>query len=289
MTLHAALARTKWGSRHEQLFALTDQNDVLASAWCYDLDAVLDRRPLKVCGVGRMRLHGATPDPRCRRMLIDGIAGHYSALGAHMLLAFARPQDGDDADGFVAIPTTQLLVTVHESARHGAPMTMIRGGTDRDLPAMATMGRLRAAAYRFWLDRDVGFMEYAITRKRLSAGLGDAGARQLHFFIAEEGITAAVYVVISVSPDGWTLEECGDRDPSGARVGAILQALIAREPAERRPTIRAWLPPGFRPPQVSIQPTAGPDETMWVRAVRGTTVLPDLSGDDVLYWRSDIF
>jgi len=44
----------------------------------------------------------------------------------------------------------------------------------------------------------------------------------------------------------------GDRDPSGARAGAILQGLIAREPAERRPTIRGWLASGFLPPQVTI-------------------------------------
>jgi hypothetical protein len=43
----------------------------------------------------------------------------------------------------------------------------------------------------------------------------------------------------------------GDRDPSGARVGAILQALIAREPVQHRPTIRAWLPHGFVAPQVT--------------------------------------
>jgi hypothetical protein len=54
--------------------------------------------------------------------------------------------------------------------------------------------------------------------------------RQLHFFIAEEGITAAAYVVISIVGRTWTIEECGNRDPSGARVGAILQPLIAREP-----------------------------------------------------------
>jgi hypothetical protein len=35
---------------------------------------------------------------------------------------------------------------------------------------------------------------------------------------------------------------------AGARVGAILQAVVAREPAERRPVIRAWLPPHFLPP-----------------------------------------
>jgi hypothetical protein len=40
--------------------------------------------------------------------------------------------------------------------------------------------------------------------------------------------------------------------PSGARLGAMLQALIAREPAERRPIINGWLPPGFIPPQITI-------------------------------------
>jgi hypothetical protein len=98
----------------------------------------------------------------------------------------------------------------------------------------------------------VDFVQYAITKKRLLAGLGTAGARQLHFFIAEEGITAAAYVVVSIAGGTWTVEECGDRDPSGARVGAILQALIAREPVDRRPTIRAWLPRGFVPPPVTI-------------------------------------
>ena len=95
-------------------------------------------------------------------------------------------------------------------------------------------------------------MKYAVTKKRLLAGLAASGARQLLFVIAEEGITAAAYAVISIVDGNWTIEECGDRDPSGARVGAILQALIAREPAERRPVIRRWLPPGFVPPQVTI-------------------------------------
>ena len=41
------------------------------------------------------------------------------------------------------------------------------------------------------------------------------------------------------------------RNPSGARVGAILQGLIAREPIERRPVIRGWLPSEVHPPQVT--------------------------------------
>ena len=131
-------------------------------------------------------------------------------------------------------------------------MTLIRGGEERDLQAIVAMGQIRARDVRFHLDRDVDFVQHAITRKRLLAGFGAPGARELHFFIAEEGITAAAYVVISITGSNWTIEECGDRDPSGARVGAMLQALVAREPVERRPSIRAWLPPGFVPPQVTI-------------------------------------
>ena len=132
------------------------------------------------------------------------------------------------------------------------------------------------------------FVQYVITKERLLAGLGTAGARQLHFFIAEEGITAAAYVVVSIVGDIWTLEECGDRDPSGARVGAILQALIAREPVERRPTIHAWLPRGFLPPQVTIVSAKPSKEVMMVRSLGTTGEHLRLSGEDVLYWRSDI-
>jgi hypothetical protein len=63
------------------------------------------------------------------------------------------------------------------------------------------------------------------------------------------------------------IEECADRDPSGARVGAILQALIAREPVERSPSIRAWLPPGFVPPQVTIVSAKPSTAVMMVRSL----------------------
>ena len=168
-------------------------------------------------------------------------------------------------------------------------MTPIRGGAERDLAAIVAMGQIRADPFRFHLDRDIDFVQYAITKKRLLAGLGKVGARQLHFFIAEEGITAAAYVVVSIVGGTWTIEECGDRDPSGARVGAILQALIAREPVERRPRIRAWLPGGFVPPQVTIASSTSSTDVIMVRLLGSTVVLPRLSGDDVLYWRGDIF
>ena len=124
---------------------------------------------------------------------------------------------------------------------------------------------------------------------QLRSELDDRGLRfPLHFYIAEEGTTAAAYVILTVVGQAWTLEECGDRDASGARVGALLQALIAREPAERRPTIRAWLPPRFLPPQVTIASTAPSTETIAVRMLGSRATAAPLSGDDVLFWHNDL-
>jgi hypothetical protein len=84
-------------------------------------------------------------------------------------------------------------------------------------------------------------------------------------------------------------EECGHRDPSGAPVGAILQALIAREPVERRPTIRAWLPRGFVPPQVTVLSAKPSTEVMTMRSLGLRRCTLGSPVNDVLYWRSDIF
>ena len=167
-------------------------------------------------------------------------------------------------------------------------MTLVRGGDERDLAAIVAMGRVRAEPFRFHLDRDVDFVQYAVTSKRLLAGLGAANARQLHFFIAEEGITAAAYVILTVVEACWTLEECGDCDASGARVGALLQALIAREPVERHPTIRGWLPPGFMPPQVTVVSGTPSSETIRVRVLDSSKMVRRLSSVDVLFWRNDL-
>jgi hypothetical protein len=152
------------------------------------------------------------------------------------------------------------------------------------------MGRARAEPYRFHLNRDRDLVHFAIASKRLRAGLGLSGARAVHFFIAEEGASAAAYVVISVSGNRWTLEEAGDRDPSGARVGAILQALIAREPAEKRPSIKAWLPEGFLPPQVTVIGEKPSAEVMMVRALTPAGVsVRALREEELVYWHGDVF
>jgi hypothetical protein len=96
------------------------------------------------------------------------------------------------------------------------------------------------------------------------------------------------YVVLSVDDRGWFIEEAGDRDPAAARLGGMLQVLLAREPAARRPVIRAWWPHAFPvPPQVTIAERKPAADVFMVRRMRAA--LRPLAPADVFYWRSDYF
>jgi len=95
--------------------------------------------------------------------------------------------------------------------------------------------------------------------------------------------------VMSVVDGGWTIEEFGDRDVTGARVGALLQALIAREPSESRPTIRGWLPPGFVPPQITIAAAPAAHPSVLARALSSRGQGLPWPASDVLYWLNDVY
>ncbi|MGH9143904.1 MAG: GNAT family N-acetyltransferase [Vicinamibacterales bacterium] len=288
---YAAQTATPWGRNHLRRFALMDGDQVLACAKLYRLAAVLDGRSMQVAGIGALftpppaRGHGAA------RELLDRLLERAAAEGADLALLFS--EIGPDYYlrlGFEVITTPDLQLRVTESARYGAPMTMVRGGDDRDLKDMVALGATRAEPFRFHLTRDRDLVQFAIARKRLLAGLGPPGARALHFFVAEEGASAVAYVVVAVRGSEWTIEEAGDRDPAGARLGAILQALIAREPAEQRPSIRAWLPHGFLPPQITVIGETPSAEVMMIKAlserVRG---FRPLAAPEVCYWHGDAF
>ena len=287
----AAQAKTAWALRHKRRFALMEGNEVLASADRYDLTGKLDREVVTICGIAAV-LDGGPADAgrHYSGVLVEQLLEDAGRDGADLALLFRTATESSLVpDGFEVVPQIDFELTVTESSRYGAPMTLVRSGEDRDLEAIAAMGHARARQYRFHLDRDGDFIKHTITRKRLLAGLASPGIRQLEFVIAEEGITAAAYIVISIVGDTWTIEECGDRDASGARVGALLQALIAREPAESRPVIRGWLPPRFTPPQVTIAPASSSSPLLLARPISSRVQGLRLSDTDVMYWRNDLF
>jgi predicted N-acetyltransferase YhbS len=288
---YVAQRRTAWGQRHLSRLALVESGEVLASAKVYRFEAALDGRPIRVAGLGAVFTPPAHRRKGAARDLIVRALEQFTSDGVDLALLFSEIGPAYYASlGFSTIAMMNRTLRVTESPRYGAPATMVRGGERRDLQVIASMGKVRASGYRFHLDRDEDLIEYAITKKRLLAGLAPPGRRELHFFIAEEGTTAAAYVVISVAANVWTVEECGDRDPTGARVGALLQVLIARAPAERRPTIVAWLPDTFVPPQVTVISAEASADVMMVKSLTdATAAVRGLKESELLYWRSDAF
>jgi predicted N-acetyltransferase YhbS len=291
--LYAAQRATAFGKAHLSRLALVDGEEVLASAKIYRFDAVLDGEPLRIAGLGAVFTSPASRRRGAARELIERVLEREAAAGADAALLFSEIGPGYYARlGFSVVETAIRELRVSESPRYGAPMTMVRAGDDRDLKDIVSLSASRAEPYRFHLVRDRDVVHFAIARRRLLAGLGPPDARAVQFFIAEEGASAVAYVVISVKGSAWIVEEMGDRDPAGARAGAILQALIAREPAERRPSITALLPDGFLPPQVTVIGVTPSTDVMMILALSErarTRLASPLASPDVCYWRGDLF
>src|SRR5262245_22986350 len=283
-----AQLRTEWGRTHLQRIALVDDaGDVLASAKQYRFDVRVGERHGWMCGIGAV----FTP--------VDRRGRSYASRLIEMILAEARREGALLASlfseigaafyerlGFTAVPLDEVTVAV--TRKSGAPAMLVRAGEDRDLAAVAALHDARTAGARVALRRSPSLVQYAIAKKRLLTGLGPPGLRQIEFFVAEEGASAVAYVVLHVNANGWTLEEAGDRDPAGARLGAMLQTLIAREPHRPVPLIRTWWPRHFAvPPQLELRDRTDPVDVFMMCPL--ADVAMPRSADEVFYWRSDYF
>ena len=283
-----AQMRTAWGrNRLHRVALIDDAGAVLASMKRYRFDVRYDGEVMPMLGVGAVftptELRGRGYAPAIMERVIaeeaakgTPVAALFSEIGAYY---YTR-------SGFEVVSLDEVTFTV--SGKEGAPAVLVRSGTDADLPSLADMHDARAASSRFALVRTPELIQYSIAKKRLLAGLGPAGNRQTEFFVTEEGLMAVAYVVITVDDRGWFIEEAGDRDPQAARIGAMLQVLLAREPSQKRPTIRAWWPAAFPvPPQMTIAERKPAPDIFMVRRMREG--LRPLAPNDVFYWHSDYF
>ena len=137
--------------------------------------------------------------------------------------------------------------------------------------------------------RSPDYVRHALAKRRMLAAFSPPGLRQLEFFIAEEAASAVAYVVISRGPEGDVLEEWGDRDPSGARAGAMLQVMAARTPAETVAPLRTWMPLDFLPPQIERLDERAPHETAMIRSTTPGRQVEVPAAGGVFLFKTDAF
>ena len=286
----AAQLKTPWGQTHLDRVALVDGPHVMCSAKRYHLSLRLDGRIRSVLGIGAVFTAAAHRGRGCARELLMRMLDTAVTEGQEFAMLFSEiaPAFYERLD-FVPVPLLESTLEVDQKSG-GAPAMLVRSGDESDLPAIIEMSAARSAGARLALDRSEDLVRFAITRKRLLSGLLPIGRRNTEFLVVEEGQQAVAYLVSTEQDGRWTIEEAGDRDPSGARLGALLQVMLARYPSERLPEIRCWWPQGLVPPQVKVAASTPTQEVLMLRPLRDRILpLPPLTAAEVVYWHADYF
>jgi len=279
---------TPWGRDHLRRVAIVDDaGDILASAKRYDLDARAGGERVRILGIGAVFTPESKRGRGYARTLIELMMSDAAARGGTLALLFSEIGPAYyETLGFQVVQ--QRRVTLEAAAPNGSPAILVRSGDADDLPLMADISARYASEAAFALERSPELIGFGLARRRLLAGLGPPGLRDVEFFVTEEAYRAAAYVVVTRGPRGRFLEDCGDRDPTGARIGAMLQALAAREPAEAPLRVTGWLPASLRPPQVRVVLDESANDIMMVRSLVGDSkTLPVLTPS--VYWPLDLF
>lgn len=276
-----AQMRTEWGAANLERVAWVDGGELLASAKRYWLTLSLSGEPVRCLGIGAVFTPPAMRGRGHAAAMIEAMIEAASRDGVEYALLYSEIGGDYYARlGFDALPLSETLVTLKPQPRPGAPAVLVRAGDDRDFADIATMHERRASGFLLAQQRSAGYARHAIAKQRMLAALSAPGVRHVEFFIAEEGASAVAYVAITHGLGGRVLQEWGDRDPTGARVGAMLQVLAARTPAEALEPMRTWLPDEFLPPQLEWLGTAAPREVPMLRRLApGRPAAADLAGD----------
>ena len=293
---NAAQLRTPWGRSHLARVALVDDGRLLASAKRYRFAVLLDGQQVSATGIGAVFTPPAERGRGHASRLIEQLCDEGRADGCALAMLFSEIGSAYyERLGFRVVPHSTSDITV--KTKDGAPAVLVRAGEPRDAASVAETHVRRVEHYRFGFVPDADQVNYSVAKKRMLAGLDPTYRRTVEYFVTEEGGQAVAFVLLQVTrpkrpgdPEGWSLAACGDRDPEGARIGAMLQVLLARHPGERPPVIRAWWPEGLRPPQLEITRRGPAAEIMMIRPLReGLHVEPWLDEGDTFCWHGDAF
>ena len=283
-----AQLRTPWGARCLRRYALVDPSGaVLTSAKRYDLRARVDGRDVAAIGIGAVFTPHAQRGRGHAAAIVTRLIDDAARDGAELAILFSEIGPAYyERLGFRTVPRRELLLSIVEKA--GAPMTLVRAGEERDIPAVTALADSMSRLTRFAIGQNADYVRYGLSRKRLLAGLLPPGALTVEFFIVEEGTGAVAFAILTTAGDDVVLEMCGDRDPGGARVGALLQVLRARTPADVALKVRGSLPPGWLPPQMRIEASAIAPDLLMVKPLNDRLLGRPLEESDILYWHGDL-
>lgn len=286
---NAAQMRTAWGAHHLSRVALVDdQGRVLSSAKRYGLRGSLDGREIDIVGIGAVFTPDAMRGRGYARETVEQVVAAGARDGATLALLFSEiDPEYYEAMGFIPVARRELVIRVKE--KPGAPMVLVRAGEERDIPAVAALARTMSERHRFALFPTEDTIRFSLSKKRLLAGFLPPGLLSVEFFIVEEGAGPVAFAILTVTSEDVILEMCGDRDPAGARVGALLQVLRARTPTQAAISPSCFLPHGWLPPQVEIDGSGLVRDVMMVRPLAGGPIAPPLQDREVLFWHGDLF
>ncbi len=289
-----AQQRTPWGHRHLTRLALLDGDAVVATAKRYDLTMTINGRATRTLGIGAVFTPKALRGRGHATAIVEAMEAEARADGVEAALLFSEIGSAFyEKLGFTTVPVQTVDIGVAQGK--GAPAMLVRSGEDRDAEHVAAMHAARATDFAVALLPDAAQIIYSAAKKRLFVGLHPSRRRRIEYFVAEEGYQAVAYILLYVSTESpgarevWSVEACGDRDPSGARVGAMLQVLIARNPAAPPSLIRGWWPAPVRPPQLTFTTRPHAGEVMMLKPLSPRATVGALTAKDVLYFHGDAF
>lgn len=281
---------TPWGTRNLERVAWMDGETLLASAKRYRLSLSFEGSEVPCLGIGAVFTPPALRGRGHAAALIEALSAEAAREGTEYVFLYSEIDPEYYArQGFETIPITESTIGLKTQPRAGAPAVLVRAGDERDIQNIAEMHQVRAAKYAFAQHRSPDYVRHALAKRRMLAAFSPPGVRQLEFFIAEEAASAVAYVVISRGPEGDVLEEWGDRDPTGARAGAMLQVMAARTPAETVAPLRTWMPRDFLPPQIERLDERAPHETAMIRSSTPGKRIAAPAADGVFLFKTDAF
>ena len=279
-----AQLESPWGLAHLRRVALVDNGTLLASAKRYDFTADIGGERSTVLGIGAVFTPPAERGRGHARRLIDAMVEEAASRGCRAALLFSEIGPEYYARlGFDVMPRDELAF---ECPVETDGSLWARPGRAADLPAMAALSAASRTPSTFALHRTPDLVEFGLIRRRTLAALSAPNRLVVEWLVVEDAGRMTAFLVATRRPRGIVIEDCGDVDPAGAQVAALVGSLVAL-PSFHPPVVHGWLPEPFRgwtTPALWHEVTGN---VMMIRPIGGLAA-PRIGGP-VTFWNLDLF